>query len=168
VAELAAGVLRHFDDDGWFHKTPAFAVASAELTVLFRGALSTDDGHRPAFLGHILTEMLLDAVLIAREPDLLSQYYDAFLQLDAGIVESAVNQMARQPTDRLCGFIPLFVQEKFLADYQDPKRLLFRLNQIMRRVKLNSLPTSFETALVDARQIVERHAIGLLPGWPVS
>ncbi len=167
AAELAAGVLQHFDDDGWFHKTPAFAVTSAELTVLFRGALSADDGHRPAFLGHILTEMLLDAVLIAREPELLPRYYDAFLQLDAGIVESAVNQMARQPTDRLRGFIPLFTQEKFLSDYQDPKRLLFRLNQIMRRVKLNPLPASFETSLVDARQIVERHAHGLLPGWQV-
>src|SRR5579863_1721413 len=61
-AELAAGVLQHFADDDWFHKTPAFAVASAKLTVLFREALPSDDGHRPAFLGHILTEILLDAV----------------------------------------------------------------------------------------------------------
>src|SRR6516225_980121 len=57
AAELAAGVLKHFEDDGWFHRTAAFAVTSAELTVLFRSALPADEGHRPAFLGHILTEM---------------------------------------------------------------------------------------------------------------
>jgi hypothetical protein len=167
-ADLAAGVLQHLADDGWFHKTPAFAVASAELTVLFRGALIADEGHRPAFLGHILTEMLLDSVLIDRQPDLLPRYYDAFSQLDAGIIESAVNQMARQPTYRLRAFIPLFVQEQFLSDYSHPQRLLFRLNQVMRRVRLNPLPANFEAALVEARQIVERHAAGLLSGWENS
>jgi hypothetical protein len=167
-AELAAGVLQHLDDDGWFHKTPAFAVASAELTVLFRGALPADEGHRPAFLGHILTEMLLDSVLIDRKPDLLARYYDAFSELDAMIVESTVNRMARQPTDRLRAFIALFVEEEFLCDYGNPQRLLMRLNQIMCRVRLNPLPAHFETALVEARQIVERHAASLLPGWELS
>src|SRR5947207_1119796 len=74
AAELAAGVLQHLEDDAWFHKTAAFAIASAELTVLFRKSLPVDDRHRPAFLGHILTEMLLDAVLIERHPERLTGY----------------------------------------------------------------------------------------------
>src|SRR5438105_5074396 len=82
AAELAAGVLQHFDDDEWFHKTAGFAVATAELTVLFRRALPSDDGHRPAFLGHILTEMLLDRMLIERHPDLLAGYYEAVSKID--------------------------------------------------------------------------------------
>src|SRR5579864_6568298 len=82
-AELAAGVLQHLDDDAWFHNTPAFAVASAQLTLVIREALPADDGHRPSFLGHILTEMLLDAVLIERHPERLSRYYKALSQLDA-------------------------------------------------------------------------------------
>lgn len=164
AAQLAAGVLQHLDDDAWFHKTAAFAVASAELTVLFRDALPTDDGHRPAFLGHILTEMLLDAVLIDRDPPALAAYYAAFDRLDAGFVADSVNRMAPQSTEYLRKFIPLFVRERFLADYRDPNRLLFRLNQIMRRVKLNPLPAGFETALESARVIVTRHAAALLPG----
>ena len=164
-AELAAGVLQHLDDDAWFHKTAAFAVASAELTVLFRDALPCDEGHRPAFLGHILTEMLLDRVLIERDPSALTAYYAAFDRLDAGLVEDSVNRMAPQTTDCLRGFISLFVQERFLADYLDPNRLLFRLNQIMRRVKLTPLPANFEAVLNPARAIVTRHAAGLLPGW---
>ncbi|MBI3864331.1 MAG: hypothetical protein HY290_20800, partial [Planctomycetia bacterium] len=162
---VAAGILQHFDDDGWFHKTPAFAVASAELTVLFRSALAADDGHRPAFLGHILTEMQLDAVLIDRRPSLLPRYYEACAKLDAEIIEDAVNRMARNTTDRLRMFIPLFVREQFLFDYGNPQRLLWRLNQIMRRVKLNPLPARFEEALGESRIIVERHVAGLLPGW---
>ena len=165
AAQLAAGVLQHLDDDAWFHKTAAFAVASAVLTVLFRAALPSDDGHRPAFLGHILTEMLLDSVLIDRDPPALADYYAAFDRLDAGIVADSVNRMATKSTDCLRDFIPLFARERFLADYGDTNRLLFRLNQIMRRVKLNPLPASFEAALDPARAIVIRHAGGLLPGW---
>lgn len=165
AAELAAGVLQHLDDDAWFHRTAAFAVASAELTILFRDALPSDDGHRPAFLAHILTEMLLDSVLIERSPAALDAYYAAFDRLDAKQVADSVNQMAPQSTDCLQDFIPLFVRERFLADYRDPNRLLFRLNQIMRRVKLNALPAGFESALVAARMIVTRHVAGLLPGW---
>jgi len=165
VAQLAAGVLQHLDDDAWFHKTAAFAVASAELTVLFRDALPSDDGHRPAFLGHILTEMLLDSVLIDRDPPALADYYAAFDRLDPGIVAESVNRMATQSTDCLRDFIPLFARERFLADYSNTNRLLFRLNQIMRRVKLNSLPASFETVLDPARAIVTRHEAGLLTGW---
>ncbi len=36
-AELAAGALRHIEDDRWFHKTRAFAEATAgRLTRIFR------------------------------------------------------------------------------------------------------------------------------------
>jgi hypothetical protein len=164
-SELAAGVLQHLDDDAWFHRTAAFAVASAELTVLFRNTLPSDDGHRPAFLGHILTEMLLDSVLIDRDPAALAAYYAAFDRLDVTLIADSVNRIAPRPTDCLSGFIPLFVRERFLADYRDPQRLLFRLNQIMRRVKLNPLPAGFDAALMTAREIVAAHAAALLPAW---
>jgi len=162
-AELAAGVLQHLEDDAWFHRTAAFAVASAELTVLLRQALPADDGHRPAFLGHILTEMLLDAVLIKRHPERLAGYYAALSQLDPHLVEEAVNRMSRRTTDRLAAFVPLFVNERFLVDYLDMPRLLFRLNQIMRRVTLNPLPADLAATLDKARSIVATHAGVLLP-----
>src|SRR5262249_18495949 len=164
AAELAAGVLQHLEDDAWFHKTPAFAIASARLTVLFRASLPADDGHRPAFLGHILTEMLLDALLIERYPERLANYYAALDQLDAATIEKAANRMARHTTERLKVFIPLFTRERFLPDYLDSNRLLFRLNQIMQRVRLNPLPSSFESSFDEARCIVRSHAPGLLPG----
>jgi hypothetical protein len=168
AAEIAAGVLQHLADDAWFHKTPAFAVASAEMTVLLRRALPADDGHRPAFLGHILTEILLDAVLIECHPARLAGYYSALSQLDGRLIEQTVNSMSRFSTDRLAQLVPLFVEERFLEDYGDSRRLLHRLNQIMRRVKLSQLPAGLEPALEEARSIVEKHAGALLPGFDMT
>jgi hypothetical protein len=164
-AEFAAGVLQHLADDDWFHRTPAFAIASAELANLFQKALPADAGHRPAFLGHILTEILLDAELIERHPDRLARYYAAIREIDPLVVEQAVNQMVRQTTDQLHVMIVLFEQERFLEDYSDTSRLLLRLNQVMRRVGLQPLPGDFESALGTARGIVARHFTGLLSGW---
>jgi hypothetical protein len=166
--ELAAGVLQHLDDDAWFHKTAAFAVVSAQLTVLLRSALPKDDGHRPAFLGHVLTEVLLDAALIDRHPARLGDYYRALSAVDAALVEEATNRMARQTTDRLKLLIPLFVQERFLADYADSNRLLLRLNQVLCRVKLKPLPAGLAGLLDEARGIVERRADELLSGFALT
>lgn len=163
-AELAAGILQHFHDDDWFHRTRSFFEVSSELTRRFRAALPPDDAHRPSFLGHIVTEILLDGTLIARSPRTLEAYYAAFQTVDAAVVEQAVNRMARNSTDRITWLIPLFLRERFLADYLDSRRLLLRLNQIMRRVKLGPLPDDVLSVLDAAREIVETNSAGLLSG----
>lgn len=163
-AELAAGVLQHLADDAWFHATPAFARVSSELTARFRAELPADDAHRPSLLGHIVTELLLDGVLIERDPSRLDAYYAALAGLDSLLIQSAVNRMAARPTERLSLFIGLFQQERFLADYRDPARLRLRLNQVLRRVTLGPLPEAIESVLRAAWTLVERHAAELLPG----
>jgi hypothetical protein len=163
LAEVAAGVLQHIDDDSKFHRSGAFLEVSAQLARMFREALAPDDGVRPGFLGHIVSEMLLDAVLIDEHPGLLDAYYSAIARVDPESVEVAVNKMARNSTSRLAAFIPMFRREAFLRDYSDPARLLHRLNQVLRRVRLNPLPDESEEVLVAARRLVEPRVADLLP-----
>lgn len=166
-AEIAAGVLQHLYDDQWFHGTPAFYQVTGELTRRFRAVLPPDDAHRPSFLGHIVTEILLDGVLIGRQPESLETYYKALETVDPLRIERAVNAMARDPTTDLATFIPLFIRERFLNDYDSPERLLFRLNQVMRRVKLSPLPEEVAELLREARTLVESRSAELL-GGPVA
>jgi hypothetical protein len=163
AAEVAAGVLKHLEDDRWFHETPAFHETTAELTRMFRALLGPEDGFRPSFLGHISAELLLDGVLMAERPKLVDEYYRALAGVDADAIQQAVNSMAREVTDRLALFITLFEHEQFLRDYLEPNRLLFRLNQVMRRIKLNPLPDRTEDVLRAGWTLVERRVEGLLP-----
>jgi hypothetical protein len=165
LAAVARGIVRHHRDDDWFHRTQAFAEVSWQLTVLVRDVLSPDDGLRPSFLGHILVELLLDAGLIGDQPQILDDYYHALESVDVLAVSTAVNRMASRSTDQLTWFIPRFSEERFLYDYLDDVKLLFRLNQVMRRVKLPALPDAFLTILPEARQAVGRRQVELLrPG----
>ena len=162
LSAVARGVVQHHHDDAWFHDTDAFNDACWQVTRLCRAVLPPDEGFRPSFLGHILVEILLDAELAAADPGALDRYYAAIGQLDPLTVQAAVNQIAAVPTDRLAWFIERFCQERFLWDYADDAKLLFRLNQVMRRVRLSPLPDSFQSVLPAARQIVCARASDLL------
>ena len=161
-AELAAGVLQHLHDDAWFHHTRAFAEVLQELTGLFRELLPRDEDYRPSFLGHIVTELILDGILIERNPAALDTYYAALAEVDPQQVQELVNRMARDQTLNLAVFIPLFGREQFLRDYLEPARLLYRLNQVLRRIKLNTLPSETEAVLKAAWRIVEQRSGELL------
>ena len=162
-SEIAAGVLQHLEDDRWFHQTRAFFEITGEMTILFRDVLGREDGFRPGFLGHIVTELLLDGVLIENQPHLLDRYYEALNEIDAGVVQDTVNQMAQYQTQNLKPLLPRFNAEQFLRDYTDSSRLLFRLNQVMRRIKLNQLPAEIEDVLKAGWDVVRPRAADLLP-----
>lgn len=162
VAAVACGVRQHLADDAWFHESLAFAECSLAIGRLVREALPTDDGFRPHFLGHILVEILLDAQLIADDPGALDAYYRAMDSLNGAAVEAAVNRIAPRETSNLATFIGLFSRERFLYDYQYDGKLLFRLNQVMRRVKLPALPEQLREIFPEARRIVSHRQHELL------
>lgn len=161
-AEFAKGVLRHLADDDWFHSTRAFHETTAELARAFK-PLGEDDGFRAGFLGHIATELLLDAVLIERDPSCLDRYYAAVSEVDVNAVHEFVSEMAPRPPERLPKFITLFRDVQFLRCYTDPARLLTRINQVLDRVKLSHLPPQAIKVLESSYALVEERADALLP-----
>ena len=161
-AEVAAGAWQHLDDDRWFHQTRAFAEVTADLAVRFRQALAPDDSLRAGFLGHIVTELLIDAELIERNPGQIERYYDVLGRIEPLAVQQAVNAMSKQPTENLAPLISRFIEERFLSDYLSDERLLHRLNQVLRRVKLSSLPAETSTVLNRARPLIRDRLSELL------
>ena len=165
LAEGAAGTLQHLDDDQYFHRCRAFTEISGTLAVAFRDRLPEGPEYRPGVLGHITCELVLDGVLIDRDPGRLEQYYEALGRVDVEVVQRVVNGMARGgPTGRLAEMIVQFRERRFLGDYVDPSRLLYRLNQVMSRIKLAALPDGVLEVIERGRELVEPRVEELL-GW---
>lgn len=162
TAAIARGVVRHHADDDWFHQTAAFGDVSLELARRIRRVTGDDDGMRPSFLGHILLELLLDASIHYSEPTVLDRYYGALAEVDAATVAATVGAMAEVDALQLASIIDKFWELRFLYDYADDDRLTFRLNQVMRRLRLPELPPQFTTILPAARTLVGKHAAALL------
>lgn len=163
LAALARGVVQHHRDDEWFHQTTAFNELNLQFAVVIRDALPSDDGFRPSFLGHILVELLLDAVLIEEEPERLERYYAAMAAVEAANVQTMINRLATRTSDRIGMLIPRFLSERFLADYSDDGRLLVRLNHVMRRVHLPQLPAQTAELFPAMRGRVRERRSELLP-----
>jgi len=166
LAEVAEGVVQHIRDDARFHESRAFFELSLELTARTRDAVGSESGFRPAFLGHLLVEVLLDAALAAQQPDRVEAYYQVLDRVDADVVQDAVNRMASRSTDGLAPLIRAFRRERLLWDYLDDGKLLKRLNRVMRRVKFAPLPDSFVDLLPDARRLVDGRKDELLHEIP--
>ena len=113
-------------------------------------------------LGHILIELLLDDVLIRRNPESLLSYYHVMDNLDVEFVARSVTEMASREPIGLDRFIPLFSAERFLYDYAEDGKLLYRLNRVMQRVKLPTLPDELLTFFPLARNRVAERADELL------
>lgn len=161
---VADGILRHLEDDDLFHRSAVFADVEADLSARFRALMPDAFDHRPGFLGHVLTELLLDAWLTENDPQLLNQYYAALNEVDAEFIQQTVNQVAKRPAERLVMFIDRFRTLQFLYDYLDDDRLLSRLNQVLRRVTLPPLDDSHRPVVADARRLLRRHGDALLQG----
>lgn len=168
VAALARGMLQHLEDDARFHESRAFFEVSMAIATAARAVLGDDVSMRPSFLGHLLTELLLDASLIADYPSQLNEYYRLLDAVDPAWVQAVVNRVAQRPAERLSWFIALFRRERILEDYLDDIRLIVRLNQVMRRVGLTALPQRFVELLPDARTLVAARREELLEGIPVK
>jgi hypothetical protein len=162
-AALAKGIVQHHYDDGWFHQTEAFGRLQLEFTKRFREALPGDISMRPGFLGHILVELLLDAVLMERDTTVLDAYYDALDRLNVELVGEWVSAMATIPATGLPYLIGRFREVRFLYDYLDDAKLLSRINGVLQRVRLAELPPTIESLIRDARVDVRREASGLYP-----
>ena len=167
-AALARGMIRHWADDAQFHATRAFVETSLGLAVLARDALGEEEGLRGGFLGHLLTELLLDASLIAEAPGRLERYYELLEAVDADWVQTTVNRVAPRPARRLAAMILGFRRQRVLWDYLADGKLLVRLNQVMRRLGLGELPDRFAEVLPAARVRVESRKTELLGGIPAG
>ncbi len=164
AARFAKGILRHLDDDDWFHATVGFEQATREMTGLFREHLtSLEENPRASFLGHITTELILDGVLIASDPKRLDDYYVSLSTVDPAWIERTVSEITGQEVSSLAWFCERFLEARFLFDYLEAPKLLFRLNQVVTRIKLRPLPFSTTKVIKAGWPIVGRHLSELLP-----
>ncbi|MFZ5828669.1 MAG: hypothetical protein ACOY3P_01210 [Planctomycetota bacterium] len=166
VAEVAGGILQHLRDDARFHATPAFIECTTAISRLARRILPDETGFRLGFLGHLLTEVLLDAALADDDRTLLPAYEACLSQIEPRRVAEVVNLISPRPAVRLAAFIEQFLAHRILWDYSEDGKLLMRLNQVMRRVGLEPLPAEFLAVLPEARRLVADRRVALLAGTP--
>jgi hypothetical protein len=161
------GILRHHADDDVFHASTAFQNIYENLARQFRKQMPDRYDHRPGLLGHIVTELLLDNEMARRDSTLLPRYYHALKSVDSDWVQASVNSIVYKPVNQLSEFIDVFREIKFLYDYADNDRLLWRLNQVIGRAGLSVLDPDVFPVFDHGRQMMTGQADALLESCQV-
>jgi len=159
---LRAGVEQHWEEDRRFHAGEAFQTVEAELTARIRHAHPDHPRLRAWFLGHVLTEMLLDAAVMVEARSRLDHYYDALEAVDAGGVIAAVGRWTGRLPVGLRLYIDAFRRSRYLYGYMEDDGLFRRLSRVAERVGLPPLPPTIAPLLPGMRRLVTARADDLL------
>lgn len=168
VAAVARGVVQHHQDDDWFHRGPAFNEMILNYGMELRQLLGGERSMRPSFVGHIIVEIFLDAYLHDQHPGQMDRFYRQVESVDPEKVQAASNRFATRETEQLANGIRRFVKEKFLYDYSTDEGVVFRINQVMKRVGLSLVPPEVLEWTPNARQQVYDRAAELLPQYQIT
>lgn len=168
VSAVAQGVIRHHQDDHWFHQTRAFAELNLEFAVEIRECLNGETGFRAGLLGHIIVELLLDAFLTEQFPGQLETYYERVAEVCPERLQEGINRFASHPTEKLVYYLGRYLEIRFLFDYLNDSGLLYRLNNVLNRVKLEALDDKILSWIPSARDRVYQRAADLLRDYPLK
>jgi hypothetical protein len=162
AAALARGILRHLDDDSWFHATEAFQRTESAMRTLLRDAQGAAPHPRTWFFAHVLVEMLLDRFLIQRDPVRLDAYYGAVDAIDAAALPGMIDAWTVGEPDRLPEYVEAFREWRYLYGYLEDDALFRRLGGLARRVGLDPLPSDVRAVLPEAAALVEARVDDLM------
>jgi len=150
---MVSGAIQHLDDDIRFHNAPVF---SDILVQVLRVIQPVVNGRAIplTFLAHLMIEVMFDAALLDRFPRGAEDYYAALSHVDPHWIETATEMITSQRVGNLSSFIRLFCQQGVLHDYKDDEATFRRMNQVMARLRLPPLPSSFLQVLPHIRSLV--------------
>ena len=168
IAALAKGIVSHHRDDHWFHTNLSFQEMNIKFAVEIREILGEGNGMRNGFFAHVLIELLIDAWLQNRFPGKLEYYYQQLVTVDPEKVQEAVNLYATRPTDKLAEAIRAVVKERYLFDYVDDNKTLYRINRVLKRIGLEEVEDALLPWISHARERVYQQVPNLLSQYAIE
>ena len=168
VAAIARGIVNHHRDDHWFHTNLTFQKLNMQFAVEIRDLAGEVRGMRTGFFAHVLIELFIDAWLQERFPGKLELYYDLLATIDPEKVQETVNLIAAKPTEKLAPAIRGVIKERYLFDYVDDAKTLYRINRVLKRIGLEEVDDAILPWIKEARQRVYDHIPELLNQYAIE
>jgi len=135
---ILKGSMRHFELDGIFHNHPYFHENVDDLTVKLRKTDIIESGKYLNFVGHVLFEILLDAVILKLEENLCDDFYETLSQFDRSKLSKFLTLCQLEEFEAKSNeILNRFISEKFLYRYADNEGIIFALDKVCEKVGID-------------------------------
>lgn len=150
------GCKKHYAADKHFHASGFFKNILEQSNNIINQSNFDDTLNRKWFLAHILSELMLDRILVREYPQKLSQFYDSLQAIDDNELQLFLNLNGLSETGSFFDFFNHFRKVQYIYYYTDNNKFVYSLNRIMIQAKVGALTTYNEGVLMDASLELEQ------------
>ncbi len=132
---MRRGVMRHYEVDGFFHESGFFDSNVRSIKELIRSKKFSCFQKRLYAFAHVLLEIMLDRMLLAKDRRICDAFYSLMDGVDPKKLTAfmTANTTASKPAG-ITEHFQQFRQLKFIYDYADDGRLLELLSRLNSRL----------------------------------
>lgn len=143
------GINRHVKADRLFHSADFFKYETLHLSRMVSERFASDTPRRTYFVGHIVFELILDKILIERDPSLVADFYRIMESEPVTRYQELTEWILDEPLPGYDQFLQRFIDRRYLLHYPNIDHLTYTLRRIMLRVGLTDTTYMQTTAFAD-------------------
>lgn len=127
---IALGAHKHFSRDKQFHQSAYFKNTEGKLTEILKPVFQDLGIPRYYFASHLLTEMMIDRVLMKQEPGMLDQFYGDLSKAGTAEINEFLVWRGIEETQTFQERVQRFSHSQYLRQYVHNPALIYSLNRI--------------------------------------
>lgn len=134
LISLDQGCTKHVYSDKIFHGWDGFEDGMQVVIDEIRN--SNIEFRKDWFIAHILVELVLDKILINRHPNLATQLYDDYEQVEMALVKKFITHYEIEGAEEFSKGFDHFMQVRYLESYREYTNIVYALGRIYTKMKL--------------------------------
>lgn len=135
-ALILEGCKKHYEADGWFHESVYFKHSCQLLEKEMeteRETRSLFQNQRIWFLAHILSELLLDRLILEKHPDAVNHFYRDLHQVPFTDIETFLLKSGKTAMGNFSIGHERFISSEFVRHYIQNEGIIEALDRVVQR-----------------------------------
>jgi hypothetical protein len=161
--DLYKGCLAHYAADKRFHASLFFKEILETASRVISEAPFGSTVNRKWFLAHILSELMIDRILVKEQPAELEGFYSSLSDVNDQELDDFLKRNGMADTARFFENFNHFRKVQYIYYYADNNKFVYSLNRIMMRAGVGSLSDADQQVLLNASLVLEKHLTGNTP-----
>lgn len=130
LALIVTGTHKHFERDHQFHTSEYFAKSEADLKEIIKPVFQKLDIGRYWFAAHLLSEMMIDRVLMKQHPEMLDRFYHDLQATENQVIHEFLLLSNIEETEIFLQRLERFTSSQYLRQYVHDPAMVYSLNRI--------------------------------------
>ncbi len=135
IQEIVDGAKFHHYADSVFHNSSFFKQNDTFILKRLKSLNLESIDKYLYFLSHIMLEIILDRILVKRDPHVCDHFYESLKQVKYTVIGTFFDQIGKgEYSEKFQQFFEHFKAEQYLREYVHNESVIFALNKVYQRI----------------------------------